>query len=114
MSGINKCIIVGNLGDNPTINQTKNGETVANISVATSEKWRDRTSNEQIEKTEWHRVSIFGKPAEFAFTRNSLPTLLPASSNICPMTSKSAVFSSEDIQVTTKPPFSKSETIGSF
>jgi len=66
MSGINKCIIVGNLGDNPTINQTKNGETVANISVATSEKWRDRTSNEQIEKTEWHRVSIFGKPAEFA------------------------------------------------
>ena len=66
MAGINKCIIVGNLGDNPIINQTNKGETVANISVATSEKWTDRNTNEQIEKTEWHRVSIFGKPAEFA------------------------------------------------
>ena len=66
MAGINKCIIVGNLGDNPSCNTTKSGETVANISVATSEKWRDRNSNEQIEKTEWHRVSVFGKPAEFA------------------------------------------------
>ena len=66
MAGINKCIIVGNLGDNPIINQTNKGETVANISVATSEKWRDRNTNEQLEKTEWHRVSVFGKAAEFA------------------------------------------------
>ena len=66
MNGINKCIIVGNLGDNPSINQTSKGETVANISVATSEKWRDRNTNEQMEKTEWHRVSIFGKAADLA------------------------------------------------
>ena len=51
MAGINKCIIVGNLGDNPSCNTTKSGETVANISVATSEKWRDRNTNEQMAKT---------------------------------------------------------------
>ena len=67
MAGINKCILVGNLGDKPSIGVTKSGESVANCSIATSEKWRDKNSNEQIEKTEWHRVSIFGKPAELAY-----------------------------------------------
>ena len=66
MAGINKCILVGNLGDKPSIGVTKSGESVANCSIATSEKWRDKNSNEQIEKVEWHRVSIFGKPAELA------------------------------------------------
>tara|TARA_R110000803_G_scaffold56594_1_gene113977 strand:- start:1348 stop:1797 length:450 start_codon:yes stop_codon:yes gene_type:complete len=65
MSGINKVIIVGNLGAQPDCKTTTQGTTVANLSVATTEKWFDK--NEQInkEKTEWHRVCVFGKPADY-------------------------------------------------
>lgn len=66
MAGVNKAIVVGNLGGKPEIRHTNKGETVANLNVATSEKWRDRKSNEDIEKTEWHRVAIFGNSAKFA------------------------------------------------
>jgi single-strand DNA-binding protein len=64
MSGINKCIIVGNLGKDPEVKFMPNGEAVANITVATSESWKDKQTGEQKEKTEWHRVVIFGKLAE--------------------------------------------------
>ncbi len=66
MAGVNKVIIVGNLGKDPEVRFMPNGGAVANITVATSENWKDKQSGEQKEKTEWHRVVIFGKLAEIA------------------------------------------------
>ncbi len=63
---INKVILVGNLGNDPEIRYMPNGEAVANFTVATSESWRDKTTGEQREKTEWHRVAVFGRLAEIA------------------------------------------------
>jgi single-strand DNA-binding protein len=60
MSGsVNKVILVGNLGRDPEIRSLNSGDRVANLSIATSETWRDRTSGERKERTEWHRVVIF-------------------------------------------------------
>lgn len=56
MASVNKVILIGNLGRDPEIRSMQSGDKVANISVATSERWRDKTSGEQQEKTEWHRV----------------------------------------------------------
>ena len=56
---VNKVILVGNLGRDPEIRSTQDGTRVANLSVATSESWRDKTSGERKERTEWHRVVIF-------------------------------------------------------
>jgi single-strand DNA-binding protein len=56
---VNKVILVGNLGRDPEIRSTQNGTKVANLSVATSENWRDKNSGERQEKTEWHRVVLF-------------------------------------------------------
>ena len=56
---VNKVILVGNLGKDPEVRQTNDGTKVASLSVATSENWRDRSSGERREKTEWHRVVIF-------------------------------------------------------
>lgn len=56
---VNKVIIVGNLGRDPEIRSMPNGDRVANLSVATSESWKDKSSGERKEKTEWHRVTIF-------------------------------------------------------
>ncbi|EHH1099759.1 TPA: single-stranded DNA-binding protein [Vibrio parahaemolyticus] len=64
--GINKVILVGNLGSDPEIRYMPNGGAVANITIATSESWRDKATGEQREKTEWHRVVLFGKLAEVA------------------------------------------------
>jgi single-strand DNA-binding protein len=64
--GVNKVILVGNLGVDPEIRYMPNGGAVANITIATSESWRDKTTGEQREKTEWHRVALFGKLAEVA------------------------------------------------
>ena len=64
--GINKVIIVGNLGQAPEIRYMPNGGAVANLTLATSEHWRDKVTGEQKEKTEWHRVVVFGKLAEIA------------------------------------------------
>jgi single-strand DNA-binding protein len=64
--GINKAIIVGNLGKDPEVRYLPNGGAVANITLATSESWRDKATGEQKEKTEWHRVVLFGKLAEIA------------------------------------------------
>ncbi|WP_257284854.1 single-stranded DNA-binding protein [Endozoicomonas sp. SESOKO1] len=64
--GVNKVILVGNLGNDPDVRFTPNGSAVANLSLATSESWKDRNTGQQQEKTEWHRVVIFGKLAEIA------------------------------------------------
>lgn len=64
--GINKVIIVGNLGQDPEIRYMPNGGAVANLSLATSESWRDKQTGEMRENTEWHRVVLFGKLAEVA------------------------------------------------
>jgi len=64
--GVNKVILVGNLGNDPEIRYMPSGGAVANITIATSESWRDKATGEQKEKTEWHRVAIFGKLAEIA------------------------------------------------
>jgi single-strand DNA-binding protein len=62
--GINKVILVGNLGQDPEIRYTADGRPIANFSIATSESWKDKNTGEKREKTEWHRVVVFGKLAE--------------------------------------------------
>ena len=64
--GINKVILVGNLGADPETRAMPSGSQVANLRIATSESWRDKTSGEQLERTEWHRVALFGRLAEIA------------------------------------------------
>jgi len=64
--GINKVILIGNLGRDPETRYTQGGGPVTNFSVATSENWRDRTSGETQERTEWHNVVCFGRLAEIA------------------------------------------------
>ncbi len=64
--GVNKVILVGNLGQDPEVKYMPNGNAVANISIATSESWKDKNTGQMQEKTEWHRVVIFGKLAEVA------------------------------------------------
>ena len=64
--GVNKVILVGNLGQKPEIRYTQTDSAVANISLATSESWKDKETGEQREKTEWHRIVYFGKLAEIA------------------------------------------------
>jgi len=64
--GINKVILVGNLGNDPEVRYANNGAAIANISVATSESWKDKNTGEQVEKTEWHRVVLFNRLGEIA------------------------------------------------
>jgi single-strand DNA-binding protein len=64
--GVNKVILVGNLGKDPEVRYMPNGNAVANITLATSESWKDKTSGEQQEKTEWHRVVMFRRLGEIA------------------------------------------------
>ena len=65
MSGVNKVILVGNLGANPEMRFTQGGQAVANLRIATTERWTDKSGQRQ-ESTEWHRVVLFGKTAEIA------------------------------------------------
>jgi single-strand DNA-binding protein len=64
--GVNKVIIVGNLGADPDTRAMPSGNSVTNVSVATSESWNDKNSGERQEKTEWHKVVFFGRLAEIA------------------------------------------------
>ena len=64
--GVNKVILIGNLGADPETRAMPSGTTVANLRVATSESWRDKQTGEQQERTEWHRVALFGRLAEVA------------------------------------------------
>ena len=64
--GVNKVILVGNLGQKPEIRYTKDSKPVASFSIATSESWKDKTTGDMVEKTEWHNVTFFGRIAEVA------------------------------------------------
>ena len=66
MSGINKVILIGNLGKDPEIKIMNNGESVANFNIATSETWKDKSTGEKVEKTEWHRIVFYRRLAEIA------------------------------------------------
>lgn len=66
MRGVNKVILVGTCGQDPETRYMPNGNAVTNLSLATSEKWTDKQTGQPVEKTEWHRVSLFGKVAEIA------------------------------------------------
>ena len=66
MRGVNKVIIIGNLGADPEARQFNNGSSVTNISVATSEQWTDKQSGEKREDTQWHRISLFNRLGEIA------------------------------------------------
>lgn len=64
--GVNKVILVGTCGQDPEVRYLPNGNAVCNLSLATSEQWTDKQSGQKVERTEWHRVSLFGKVAEIA------------------------------------------------
>jgi single-strand DNA-binding protein len=63
MAGVNKAILVGNLGRDPELRHTQNGQAVVNFTLATSETWTDK-SGERVERTEWHRIVVWGKTGE--------------------------------------------------
>ena len=64
MAGVNKVILIGNLGRDPEVSYTPSGVAVAKFSIATSDKWKDKNSGEMQERTEWHRITAFGRLAE--------------------------------------------------
>ena len=64
--GVNKVIVVGNLGSDPDTRYMPSGSAVTNLSIATSESWKDKQTGEQKERTEWHKVAMFGRLAEIA------------------------------------------------
>ena len=64
--GVNKVILVGNLGQKPEIRYTKDSKPIASFSIATSESWKDKITGDMVEKTEWHNVTFFGRIAEVA------------------------------------------------
>jgi single-strand DNA-binding protein len=66
MRGVNKVILVGTCGQDPEVRYMPNGNAVTTLSLATSEQWTDKQSGQKVERTEWHRVSLFGKVAEIA------------------------------------------------
>ena len=61
MSSVNKCILIGNIGKDPEIRSMGNGKEIANLTLATSESWKDKSTGERVSKTEWHRVVIFNE-----------------------------------------------------
>ena len=66
MASVNKVILVGNLGRDPEVRYMPSGDPMVNINLATTDTWRDKSSGEKQEKTEWHRIVMFGKVAEIA------------------------------------------------
>ena len=64
--GVNKVILVGNLGRDPEVRYSPNGQAIANVNIATSESWKDKNTGEKQERTEWHRIVFFGRLAEIA------------------------------------------------
>lgn len=64
MSSLNKAMVIGNLGRDPEVRYTQDGKAIANFSVGTTDKWKDKTTGENKEKTEWHRVTAFGRLGE--------------------------------------------------
>ncbi|HJV95797.1 MAG TPA: single-stranded DNA-binding protein [Albitalea sp.] len=66
MASVNKVILIGNLGRDPEVRYTPNGNAICNVTIATSRNWKDKTSGEKMEETEWHRVVFYDRLAEIA------------------------------------------------
>ena len=66
MASVNKVILIGNLGADPETRFLPSGESVCNLRMATTEKWKDKATGDMKEATEWHRISLFGRQAEIA------------------------------------------------
>ena len=64
MAGVNKAILIGNLGRDPELRYTQSGQAVVNFTLATSENWNDKQSGERVERTEWHRIVVWGRTGE--------------------------------------------------
>ena len=64
MAGVNKVILIGNLGRDPELRYTQNGQAVVNFTLATSENWNDKSTGERVERTEWHRIVVWGRTGE--------------------------------------------------
>ena len=64
MASVNKAILIGNLGRDPELRYTQNGQAVVNFTLATSESWNDKSSGEKVERTEWHRIVVWGRVGE--------------------------------------------------
>ena len=64
MASVNKVIIVGNLGRDPEVRYTPNGDSITNVTIATTDTWKDKATGEKKEATEWHRVVVYGPQAE--------------------------------------------------
>ena len=86
-SGINKVILLGNLGADPELRTTAGGDAVATISIATSDSWKDKNTGEEQQKTEWHRVVFFRRMAEVVgqYLKKVLPFTLKDSSKLIAM-----------------------------
>lgn len=66
MASVNRCFLLGNLGKDPELKQTANGATITNISIATSEQWKEKQTGEKKERTTWHRITLFNRLGEIA------------------------------------------------
>ena len=93
MGSLNSVTLLGNLGADPVIRYTPSGKKVANLSLATSERWTDRESKEKKERTEWHRVVLWGRKAEIAeeFLKKGSPALIQGSNRTRSWTDKDGV-----------------------
>jgi len=93
MASVNKAIIVGNLGHDPEVRYMPSGEKVVSVSVATTEKWKDRASGEPREVTAWHRVTAFGKTADVVaeYARKGAPIYVEGSIRYQKYTDKNGV-----------------------
>ena len=74
MASINKVILIGNLGRDPEVRYTTSGAAICNLTIATSRNWKDKTSGEKVEETEWHRVVFYDRLAEIAGEYRAAPS----------------------------------------
>src|SRR5688572_31030901 len=81
--GVNKVILVGNLGKDPETRYMPSGSAVTNLTLATSESWKDKQSGEQQERTEWHKIAMFGRLAEIARSEEHTSELQSQSNLVC-------------------------------
>lgn len=81
MASYNRCVLLGNLGQDPELKTMPSGDKLANISVATTDQWRDKATGEKREETQWHNVSAFGRTAEVIgqYARKGSPVLIEGS-----------------------------------
>lgn len=93
MASVNKVILIGNLGQNPEVRYMPNGDAVANISVATTDTWKDKVTGERQEKTEWHKVVFYRKLAEIVgeYLKKGAPVYVEGSLRTSKWTDKEGI-----------------------